>query len=179
MIYLPDSTKLNGILQRRKRLFTVFASDFLKGYEPEKALNQENSYFHSNYTAANHWFCVKFKSYFEIKSYTIKTRYTDPYHPKIWKVHGSNDFADWHIVDEKSTNILQYNNQVENFVVDKPGIYKYIKITQIENIGGTSTFFTFGSLDLFGTYIVPCIFERRAFSAKANLAASIVLVLLF
>ena len=177
MIYSPDSTKLNGILQRKRRLFTVFASDYSAGYNPERALNQENSYFHTNYTEALHWYCIKFKSYFNIKSYTIKTRYIYEKHPKEWSVEGSNDFIDWHTIDEKNTDVFVTNNQTENFPVDKPGIYKYIKLTQIKNTSDSSRIFTFGSIDLFGTYIADCTLRKQIYYSNVHLICFITFIL--
>ena len=155
IIYNEDETLLNGFLQKGSRtLFSVSSSTpNSEYYSPEKALNTENSYFHSQGDFEK-WYEISIKGYFYIKSYTILTRYTcDNYYPHEWNITASKDNKKWEQIDHKATNELNNVSVKKNFAVDRPGIYKHIKITQVKTLEGATHIFTFGAIDMFGAYI--------------------------
>ena len=169
-IFEADDTLLNGMLQKGNRsLFRVSASSYQEGYQPENALNTENTYYHTNYTFTN-WYQVTFKDYFLLKSYTFLTRYVNNNnHPCEWKVRGSNNGAIWENIDHVETYELKGLSLRKNFAITKKIIpYKHIRITQIKSTEGDNLIFTFGALDFFGTYYQSAYFGLSKCSRKNN-----------
>ena len=72
-----------------------------------------------------------------VKSYTIRTSYFCPnyYHPKTWKLVGSNDKQNWELIDMKENNEeLNGTNNYSHFECSHTGqYYRYIKYLQIDN----------------------------------------------
>ena len=70
-------------------------------------------------------------------SYTIRTIYNaiNTYHPKTWKMIGSNDYKDWEMIDMKQDNDeLNGPSKCSHFECTNPGqYYRYIRYVQIDN----------------------------------------------
>ena len=113
--YTPDDTKLNGILQKGSRtLFSVQASttwaDEHNSYRPEQALDDENTYYHSERGDPDPYYIIEFKNYFYLQSYTFKTRYAanvvNYLFPWKWSLYGSFDGNNWTFMDDRETTEL-------------------------------------------------------------------------
>ena len=154
MNYEPDSSYLNGILQTQNpRQFYISSSPALSGYEAEKALDATDSYFHTQTGGVVLWYCVIFTHFFQMKSYTIKSRSIHEHHPKEWKMIGSNNGRKWELIDEQNTTIFDSNRKVVLFNVKHVGTYKYINMTQTATTNNNNVLFAFGSIDFFGRVV--------------------------
>jgi sugar phosphate isomerase/epimerase len=58
--------------------------------------------------------------------------------PKEWQVLGSNDGADWHVVDERSDEDFEARYQQRLFKVAKPGEYSHYMLKVANNHGDVS-----------------------------------------
>lgn len=72
-----------------------------------------------------------------VTSYTIRASYFCPnyYHPKTWKLLGSNDHQNWELIDMKENNSeLNETYICAHFECSQKGqYYRYIKYLQIDN----------------------------------------------
>ena len=165
-LYLPDETMLNGILQTGNRnLFEVSSSSQVsEDYGPEKALDDEDSYFHSEYHEGNKdpdpWYKIKFKDLFYIQNYTFKTRHKqDDFFPSKWELEGSFDDDKYQHIDSQNVTDLNENNKAKIFKVDTPNIFKYFKFHNFITADGQSVF-VIRSIDFFGCYINEKFIQR-------------------
>ena len=72
-----------------------------------------------------------------VTSYSIRTSYflNDCFHPKSWKIMGSNDHQNWELIDIKENNEeLNGSRRACRFkCTNQNGFFRYIKYIQIEN----------------------------------------------
>ena len=160
--YTPDDTKLNGILQKGSRsLFSVSASttwaDEQNSFRPEQALDDENTYYHSETGDPDPHYIIEFKNYFYLQSYTFKTRHdvygSHDYYPWKWSLYGSFNSKDWTYMDDQETTELKGIFLTKNFPVTTPNIFKFFKFTNFTTYDQFK-YFVIRSIDFFG-YHVP------------------------
>ena len=153
--YIPDETILNGILQTgNRKLFSVSSSNYTIFHGPENALNDEESYFHSDYPSEmNPWYKIEFKDLFYIQSYAFKTRHIqDDYFPQQWELKGSLDDEIYVPIDRQNVTDLNINNKTQIFQVNTSNIFKYFIFENIKSTEGIPIFVV-RSIDLFGYFV--------------------------
>lgn len=94
----------------------------------------------------------------QITSYTIRTNmyYQFYYHPKTWKIIGSNDHLKWDLIDiqndrEEMNGVSKQNRYTCNR--NNCNFYQYIRFVQIENWGDKSNkgFIYLSCIEFFGS----------------------------
>ena len=87
-----------------------------------------------------------------LKSYTITSRPMDSVDMlKSWNIYGSNNNHNWTYIDSKGpTNDLIFSQTKETYNVDKPGKFKYFRITQTGPNSSGNNFFLLGKIEFFG-----------------------------
>lgn len=98
----------------------------------------------------------------QIISYTIRTNGNEQffYHPKSWKIIGSNDHVYWDMIDmEKNRKELNGSNKQSYFLCNKNNrkFYKYIRFVQFQSWGNQigSNFIYLSCIELFGSISSP------------------------
>ena len=97
--------------------------------------------------------CIEFdfvKRKINMTSYSIRTIFNaqNVYHPKSWKIMGSNDHEQWELIDMKENNEeLNGPRKCSNFeCINKIGFYRYIKYIQTENWSTTYYVYSYNNM---------------------------------
>ena len=159
--YKPDNTELNGILQKGSRqLFSVSASTTWDynglSYPPEMALDDKDTYYHSDIGDPDPNYTIEFRNFFYLQSYTFKTRHSTDvlknFFPWKWSLYGSFNGINWTFIDNQETTALKGICYKKNFPVKYPNIFKFFKFSNFTTIEGDK-YFVIRSIDFFGYHI--------------------------
>ena len=87
-----------------------------------------------------------------LKSYTITSRPIGSIDMlKSWNIYGSNNNHNWTYIDSKGpTNDLVVSQTKKTYDVDKPGMFKYFRITQTGPNSSGNNYFLLGKIEFFG-----------------------------
>lgn len=93
---------------------------------------------------------LKHKVY--LKSYTITSRPMESLDMlKSWNIYGSNDIFEWVYIDSKGpTNDLIVSQTKKTYSVNKPGKFRYFRITQTGPNSSGRDAFLLGKIEFFG-----------------------------
>lgn len=126
----PCLTNYNGFCN------TSYYYNYKNG--PKSNTSYEQSYIQFDFSV---FFKIELSSYF-IRSYSNGPNTS--YHPKTWKMLGSNDLYNWVLLDNRiddthlNDNFASYNFTCNN--IDCKKRYRYIRYLQLDNYSDNSTY---------------------------------------
>ena len=99
----------------------------------------------------------------DVTSYSIRTIYNsiNIYHPKTWKIMGSNDHENWSLIDEQiDSSVLNGPSYSAHFQCgSKSQFYRYIRYFQLKNWNSSNSEIYFenyiglSSIEFFGSIL--------------------------
>lgn len=114
-----------------------YLSQLITYHESHKKHPRWNNYYNNTFTKDTQWLIIRFLIYkvklthYSICIYKDKSYYSQMKH---WKLYASNDGANWDVIDDRDTNVLNYPNVKCNFEIrPTQKFYTYFKIEQLEN----------------------------------------------
>lgn len=118
-------------------IINITCSSFIKNSKPQNVLEFTNDgIIFNSPNIPNSWLCVDFKDYkVNLFNYSIKSNGfggSGHFHPQNWQIEGSNDDANWELLDSHyNDRSLDNRSVVKTFEVNNRNkYYRYIRIIQ-------------------------------------------------
>ena len=186
--YAPDSTYLNGFLQKgRRSLFKVLLSSSVSiNYTADNVLNPDDTYCHTKYEGEdedlNTWFLIDLTDhFFYIENYSISTRaahFEIERFPKSWSFQCSYNNQTWANIDTQTDAGFTNISQIKLFNVEVPCICKYFRFTNFKTADDEKSI-VFRTLDIFGYFIHHSVFYNLSRYKTYNININVFLFVLF